>query len=184
MPIQNAELCVVEEISSVVTRTSADEIVALVDAIQTANRVFVGGAGRSLLMMKTFAMRLMHLGFNAHVVGETITPAIKPGDLLIVASGSGQTRTTLAITEAGKSRGALTAAITAHPQSPVPLFADIVLHIPSPITTQDPLRPSSQPPGSLFEQCVLIHCEAMVVRLMHRLGTTEDDMRKRHTKLE
>jgi len=54
-------------------------------------RIFVVGAGRSGLVARAFAMRLMHLGFSVHVVGETTTPRMDPGDLLIVISGSGET---------------------------------------------------------------------------------------------
>jgi len=178
------ELAVIDEVRAAVSRTDTSQIGALVDAILRANRVFVGGAGRSLLMIKAFAMRLMHLGLSAHVVGETITPAISPGDLLILGTGSGQTRTTLALSQAARDRGAVIAAITAHPDSPVALDADLVLEIHSPITGQDPSRTCLQPPGSLFEQCLLMLCEAMVLRLMQRLGTTEEQMRARHTKLE
>jgi 6-phospho-3-hexuloisomerase len=184
MDPRECELAVIDEVRAAVSLTDPSQVAALVDAILRANRVFVGGAGRSLLMMRAFAMRLMHLGLSAHVVGETITPAIGPGDLLILGTGSGQTRTTLAISQAARDRGAYVAAITAHADSPIALDADIVLQIHSPITGQDPARVCLQPPGSLFEQCLLMLCEAMVLRLMRRLGTTEEQMRARHTKLE
>lgn len=184
MSLQQYELCVVDEIRATLAETDEEQIRALVQAILDANRIFVGGAGRSLLMIRTFAMRLMHLGLTSHVVGETITPGIEPGDLLIVASGSGQTRTTLAMVDAAKTRGARAAVITAHPGSPIAMVADLVLEVHSPITSTHPARASRQPPGSLFEQCLLIHCEGMVMRLMEKLGTTEEEMRARHTKLE
>ena len=41
-----------------------------------------------------------------------------------------------------------------------------------------------QPPGSLFEQCLLVLGEHMIMRLMEELGTTPQEMRARHTKLE
>jgi len=178
------EEIIVDEVRSALAKADEAQVVRLVDAIVNANRVFVGGAGRSLLMMKCFAMRLMHMGVDSHVVGETITPAIEPGDLLIVGSGSGETRTTLAIMQAGKSRGAETACITAHVAAAIPQAADLVLEIHSPITGHAPQPASKQPPGSLFEQCLLVHCEGIVMRLMARLGTTEESMRTRHTKLE
>ena len=45
------------------------------------------GAGRSALALKMVAMRLRHLGLDAYVAGETISPALGEGDLLLVASG-------------------------------------------------------------------------------------------------
>jgi len=37
------------------------------------------GVGRSGLIGRAFAMRLMHLGFEVYVLGETITPAVEKG---------------------------------------------------------------------------------------------------------
>jgi 6-phospho-3-hexuloisomerase len=42
-------------------------------------------------MMRAFAMRLMHIGFQVHVAGDVTTPAIRGGNLLIIGSGSGET---------------------------------------------------------------------------------------------
>ncbi|MEM2817946.1 MAG: SIS domain-containing protein, partial [Archaeoglobaceae archaeon] len=51
--------------------------------IEEAERIFVVGIGRSGLVAKAFAMRLMHLGYKAFVIGETTTPRIEAGDLLV-----------------------------------------------------------------------------------------------------
>ena len=67
---------------------------AAVTRLQNARRIFVVGAGRSGLALRMSAMRLMHLGFDVHVVGEVTAPAISKGDVLLAASGSG-TRFTL-----------------------------------------------------------------------------------------
>lgn len=178
------EQAIAEEIRRDVALVDEAEVSALVDAILKAAKVFVYGAGRSGYMMQALAMRLGHLGIQAWVVGETTTPAIGPGDLLIVGSGSGQTRTTLAIVEAARARGARTACITAHPDSPVGRACDLLTVIPSPVTKIDQERPSIQPPGSLFEQLLLVVGDGIVLRLMERLGTTDEEMRARHTKLE
>ncbi len=175
---------IVEEIATIIRETDPDEMLALVGAILEANRIFVAGAGRSRLMMQAFAMRLMHVGLQSYVVGETVTPSIEPGDLLIVGSGSGRTRITLAIVEAANSEGARTCAITGHADSPVARRCDLVLHLHAPVIVPQAKRRSQQPPGSLFEQCLLITCETLIMHLMERLGTTEEQMRARHTKLE
>ena len=54
--------------------------------ILNARRIYVMGAGRSGLVAKGFAMRLMHLGFQSYVVGETITPALQKGDVIVIFS--------------------------------------------------------------------------------------------------
>ena len=172
------------EISEAVGKFDQDQLAALVEAILQANRVFVCGTGRSLMMMKAFAMRLMHAGVAAYVVGETITPAIAQGDLLIAGSGSGQTQTTLAMIQAAADRGADTAVMTGHRTSPVAEACDLVVEVPAPVTSDAALGTSVQLPGSLFEQCLLVMAAALVLKVMGRLGTTLADMRSRHTKLE
>ena len=63
---------------------------ALAVIILQSNKVLVAGAGRSSLMGRVFAMSLMHTGINAYVVGETVTPGIDKGDVLISGTGSGK----------------------------------------------------------------------------------------------
>jgi 6-phospho-3-hexuloisomerase len=50
------------------------------------------------------AMRFMHLGYTVFIVGETNTPAILEGDLLLVASGSGTTSSVVSSAEKAKSQ--------------------------------------------------------------------------------
>ena len=175
---------VVREITQTVDQLNQQQLQAVVDEIVAAQRVFVCGTGRSLLMMKALAMRLMHVGSEAYVVGEPVTPAIKPGDLLIAGSGSGQTRTTLTYVQAGRAECARTVAITAHADSPIAAACDLVVASPAPITGQPSPGASVQPPGSLFEQCLLAVNDALVLAVLERLGTTVKQMRARHTKLE
>lgn len=175
---------VAREICDALARTDDEQVNTLLDMIEGANHIFVGGAGRSLMMMQAFAMRLMHIGLNSYVVGETTTPAVVADDLLIAGSGSGQTRMTLTLVEAASARGARTAVITGHADSPLAEAADHFVHIHAPVVFINSERPTRQPPGTLFEQCLLAQCDAMILQLMHRRGTTEDIIRRRHTKFE
>jgi 6-phospho-3-hexuloisomerase len=184
MTTRENALSISDEVRSALTHTSDEELERLVDAIVQARGIFCTGQGRSGFMVRAFAMRLVHVGLNAYVVGETTTPAIGPGDVLVAASGSGQTRTTLAIVQAAKERGAETACLTAHPDSPIGRECDMPVELHAPITTVSDHAKSIQPPGSLYEQALLIVCDAAVMTLINRLGTTEEEMRARHTKLE
>jgi len=83
--------CAVAELERVFENISAEQIDELVSRILTAARVFIYGLGRVPLMGRAFAMRLMHLGLDAFMVGDTTTPAIAAKDLLVICSGSGQT---------------------------------------------------------------------------------------------
>ena len=178
------ELIITNEIAAVVAETEPAQAAALCDEILKAKRVFVGGAGRSLLMMKAFAMRLMHIGLASYVVGETNTPGIGPGDLLIVGTGSGSTRTTLSLVNSATSHGARTAALTASPEGDIPRACDLVLQLHCIPCRRLDGSGTHQPMGSLFEQCLLITCDGLVMRLAAALNATEEQMRTRHTKLE
>jgi 6-phospho-3-hexuloisomerase len=172
------------QIAAVVGRIKKTEVDALVEAILEAETVFTAGAGRSLLMLSAFAMRLVHLGLRAFVVGETSTPAIGADDLLIAGSGSAVTRTTLAMVKAAHERGARVCTITANPDGLIPQASDFVVEIPWPLTKISNGELMPQPPGSLFEQCLLVLGEHIIMRLMDELGTTPQEMRARHSKLE
>lgn len=169
-------------------------IEALIAARKEGRRVFVVGAGRSGLVAKAFAMRLMHMGFDVYVVGETIMPPIRKGDLLLAVSGSGRTKTVVAVAEAAKSVGARVIALTTYPDSPLGKVADIVVRIPGRTKLaieedylirqirgyHEPLAPL----GTLFEVTTMIFLDGVVAELMSTLGITEEEMKERHTNVE
>ena len=71
---------VADELSRTLTAISPAQMEQLADAILKAKRVFVAGAGRSGMMARCFVMRLMHMGLQAYMVGEVVTPGIAAGD--------------------------------------------------------------------------------------------------------
>ena len=166
----------------------------LIRAKNSGNKIFVVGAGRSGLVAKAFAMRLLHLGFSTYVVGETILPPIAANDVLIAVSGSGRTRTVVAVAEAAKSIGAKIIAITTYPDSPLGKIADIVVRIPGRtklaaeedyfvrqvIGVHEPLAPL----GTLFEITTLVFLDGLISELMHKLGISEEELKERHANVE
>lgn len=89
---------IVRQVRDALCRVKEEEIKALIESLlrlTDGRRLFVIGAGRSGLVGRAFAMRMMQLGLNAFVVGETTTPALEKGDLLMTISRSGRTRTVL-----------------------------------------------------------------------------------------
>lgn len=82
---------ILNEISILSEKLSNDQLEKMKELIFSSKRVFIGGAGRSFLIAKAFAVRLMQLGFVVHIAGEVTTPAIRKDDLFIVPSGSGET---------------------------------------------------------------------------------------------
>jgi len=157
------------------------------EEMSAAKRLFLAGCGRSGLAIRGFAMRLMHMGLNVHVVGETSTPAIHADDCLVIGSGSGRTASLVAM--AGKAReiGAKIVLFTIDPKSPIAQRADVVVVIPSPspkAQTSAPAPNSIQPMGTLFEQSLYLTFDALVVALMRERGVTSDQMFARHANLE
>jgi len=155
--------------------------------IETAQRIFLAGAGRSGLCMQALSIRLMHLGKTAYIVGVATTPSIQAGDLLILGSGSGQTSTLLAIAQKAVSQGAKILLFTTDEASPLARLADhrVVIQAPSLMTSPGESGFASvQPMGTLFEQSLLILCDSISLRLMAQLGVSAAQMQDRHANLE
>jgi 6-phospho-3-hexuloisomerase len=129
----------------------------------------------------------MHLGKTVHVVGESTTPSIQAGELLILGSGSGQTRTLLTIAQKAQSQGANILLFTTNPTSPLANWADQTVVLPAP-SLEDVAEvrdvKSMQPMGTLFEQSLLILCDIIILWLMLRTGVSASQMRGRHANLE
>src|SRR4029453_13838738 len=106
------------EVADTASGIDYSQVSRLADKINGAERVFLTGAGRSGLALRMAAMRLMHLGKTVHVAGETTTPAISAGDLLVVASGSGTTSGVVKAAQTALAAGAQLAAITTNSTSP------------------------------------------------------------------
>lgn len=174
----------VDAASALSTQDAAAGLQAAVELTEAARRVFVHGAGRSGLALRMTAMRLMHLGLDVHVVGETTTPAISGGDLLIAASGSGATPGVVRAAETAKSAGARLLAITTAPGSRLAQLADAVLVVPAATKTDRSQLHTSQYAGSLFEQAVVLLGDALFDTLWKRSGVSADELWPRHTNLE
>lgn len=158
-------------------------------------KILVMGAGRSGLVGRAFAMRLMHLGYNVFVLGDTIVPSIGRDDIVIAISGSGRTKLIVTAAEAAKKVGAKVIAITSYPNSPLGRLADIVVEIPGRTKIADieldyfarqilGIHEPLAPLGTLFEDTTLAFLDGITVELMHRLGKTEDELRARHANIE
>ena len=187
MKIKEILLSVTDELDACFADLKESELQALESEIKTANRIFVAGAGRSLLMVRGMAMRLMHMGFNVYVVGETVTPALLPGDLLIIASGSGTTATLSVIAQKCRKIGAKLALITTRPDSPIGELADLIVEVKAATTKDvDSVAKSIQPGANTFEQSVLLIGDAIVIDLISNgsLDVKNVELMKRHANLE
>jgi 6-phospho-3-hexuloisomerase len=179
-------VAITEELEHTVSQIDAKKGEQLADAILSAKRIFVAGAGRSGFMIKAFAMRLMHMGFVSYVVGETVTPNIESGDILIIGSGSGETDSLVSMAQNSKKIGSALALVSIFPESAIGKLADVVITIPAPtpkVKTDTGFK-SIQPMGSLFEQSLLLTLDAVFLRLMEKQGKDSEAMFSRHANLE
>lgn len=173
-----------DEISGVFQRVDPPQVAALVTELRLADRIFVTGAGRSGLVLKMAAMRLMHLGLNVHVVGEITAPAIRSGDLLLAASGSGTTAGVVKAAETAAAQGARIAAYTTNAGSPLAKAASAVVIIPAAQKTDHGSNLSRQYSGSLFEQVLFATTEAVFQSLWDEDAATPEELWQRHANLE
>jgi D-arabinose 5-phosphate isomerase GutQ len=58
--------------TDILEKVSKEDVNKIIRSFFKAQRIFVYGAGRSGLVSKAFAIRLVHLGFQTFIIGETI----------------------------------------------------------------------------------------------------------------
>jgi len=175
-----------EELRVAAAGVDPEALAGLVEELAAAKRVVCYGVGREGLMMRALAMRLYHMGLDAHVVGDMSCPPVGAGDLLVVSAGPGSFSTVLGLMGVAKGAGARVTCVTAQPGAAVPAGSDRVLVIPAQTMADDtgPAVASVLPMGSLFEGAQYLVFEMLVLMLRDRLGVAPDAMRARHTNLE
>jgi 6-phospho-3-hexuloisomerase len=194
--VQEMMRLMASKIRTIANSLSDDDVSRFIDELLKARRIYVMGAGRSGLVAKAFAMRLMHLGLQSFVVGETITPALNPGDVIVVFSGSGKTKTVADIAETGKEIGAHICLITSNADSRIGKIADctvIIEHHRDDVeddAAEFEIRQmmgdhkSFAPLGTLFETASMIFADAVISRLMEITQTDETALKNRHANIE
>ena len=189
---------IIESVKKAASLLITEQVEAIVDTLMKARdkKILVVGAGRSGLVGKAFAMRLMHLGYQVYVTGETIAPILGPGDVVIAISGSGTTRLVVISSKiAREKRGAKIVAITSYRDSPLGRLADQVAVVVgrTKMTRREDSYISRQivgeheplaPLGTQFEVATMIFLDGIIAELMHRLGKKEEDLKARHATIE
>ena len=186
MPVTDALALIAAENAAAVKALASrgTELDAAAAQIRGADRVFVLGAGRSGIALQLTAMRFMHLGLTAHVVGEVTAPAIGEGDVLVVASGSGSTAGIVRAARTAVDVGAGVVAITADASSDLAELATVTILVEAARKLDRDSAVSAQYAGSLFEQTVVTIGDALFHSLWHDSGLSADDLLPRHSNLE
>jgi 3-hexulose-6-phosphate synthase/6-phospho-3-hexuloisomerase len=168
--------------TDILSQVSQKDIQRVSSSFFKAHRIFVYGAGRSGLVSKAFAIRLVHLGFQTFVIGETIGAPVKKGDLVFIVSGSGETIPAVMTAEIAHDIGAKLVVVTAKKNSRITKFADIALILSD--ECNDTERKKLAPLGTLFEASAWILLDGIIAELMDNKKETEESMRSRHATLE
>lgn len=186
MNVQEYGKIVAKEIESTLSTIKIDSAEKFVTLVNEAKEVFSAGAGRSGFQIKGFAMRLMHMGIHSYVVGETCTPNIKDDGLLVICSGSGETKSLVNHAKKAKEVGAKVALITMNPNSTIGNMADCVVEISAPSCKTDvkSVVSSIQPMASLFEQSEGLFLDIAIMMLMEKKEQDSDTMFGRHANME
>jgi 6-phospho-3-hexuloisomerase len=194
--VQEMMRLMASKIRSIANTIQDKDIEKFLAEILEAKRIYVIGAGRSGLVAKAFAMRLMHLGLQAYVVGETITPALNKGDLMVVFSGSGKTKTIADIAETAHDIGAHICLITSNADSRIGNLSQciVIIEHQRDAVPDDAVEfeirqmmgehKSFAPLGTLFETASMIFADAVISRLMEITKTDESALKNRHTNIE
>lgn len=155
-----------------------ENIKRTVDLFNDSNQIFVYGAGRSGLVGRSFAMRLMQLGLRAFFIGETITPAVNDGDCVFFVSKTGETQTAIQAAEIVANRvKAEIVVLTANPGSTLAQYGDILIELEVERNEKDSYL---APLGTIFEDSAMIFLDALIASVMDEIEETEEGMKYRH----
>ncbi len=153
---------------------------ALAQAIVDAKRIYIAGWGRAGNCIKILAMNCSQMGLTAHICGDNTTPSIHEGDLLVVGSGSGNTKTIALIAQQAKDYGAKLALISGNPESTIGKIADINV-----VINRIPKKEGSPAvSGGSFYHVMVQTVDLIRAYVCEMLGLTDADIHYNHNNLE
>jgi len=201
IPLKDIILMMVSRIGEIAEGLEQEQVDCFISDIIRAERIFVVGAGRSGFVAKSFAMRLMHLGFTSYVVGETVTPAFHPNDSLIAFSGSGKTKSVLEACETTRQIGGHICLVTGSPVSPMKELANCVVLLNTEENTCHQVGPDHfdlrqlrgehrsisapcTPLGTLFETSAMLFADSVISALIEMKHCSIEEIRDRYTNMQ
>jgi 6-phospho-3-hexuloisomerase len=172
-----AQRYIAGRVTEALDRLDPAEVDRVVALLARAPATFVYGAGRSGIIGRAFAMRLVQAGLTGYVIGESVTPIVRRGDAVVILSGRGESYSSIQTANIVRREGAELVVITGRSTSKLAHIATVLLPIHFP---EDDDRPRLAPLGTLFESASLRLTDALVAELMRVRGETEESMRRRH----
>jgi 6-phospho-3-hexuloisomerase len=166
-----------ERVTAALERVDPDVVERSVRMLAKAPQIFVYGAGRSGIVGRAFAMRLVQLGLRAYVIGESVTPIVRSGDAVFIVSGQGESSSSIQTANIVRREGADLIVVTGRATSKLAHAATVLIALDF---SEDADRPRLAPLGTLFESASLRLSDALVAELARVRGETEASMRSRH----
>lgn len=181
---ENTEL-ILKEIHEALNAVDMDALEHLAVDICNSKRVFLAGTGRVLISLQAFCKRLTHLGICAHCVGDITEPALLPGNVLIVASGSGESIVPVAIAKKAKALGAKVVHIGSNKEGSMKQYCNYMVWIPVKTRLNRPDEvESKQIMTSLFEQVILILGDILSLIIIEEKKLEPDKLWQNHANIE
>jgi 6-phospho 3-hexuloisomerase len=172
-----AQRYVAERVTAALERLDPATVRRAVEMLHRAPEIFVYGAGRSGIIGRAFAMRLVQTGLTAYVIGESVTPIVKKGDAVFIISGQGESYSSIQAANIVRREGAGLVVLTSKSSSKLAHTATVLLAIDLP---DDADRPRYAPLGTIFEAASLRLTDGIIAEMMGLRGETEGSMRRRH----
>ncbi|WP_418969462.1 6-phospho-3-hexuloisomerase [Alloscardovia omnicolens] len=173
---------ILEEIQGVIAHMDENDLNKALDVVAPSSRVYATGEGRSGFQARSFAMRMMHIGYTSYMMGETICPSMHEGDVLVAISGSGSTRRTVEDAQATAKLGVKVIAVTSKPESALAQTADAVIVVPGRVKGES--GGSVQLLSSLFDQSVHIALDALCLKISQRDNVSDAQAGANHANVE
>jgi 6-phospho-3-hexuloisomerase len=172
-----AERYIGERVTQSLAAVDPKLINQVVDALLKAPAIFVYGAGRSGIIGRAFAMRLVQTGLSAYVIGESVTPIVHRGDAVFILSNRGESSSSTQTANIVRREGAELIVVTARGTSKLAHAASYLISLDF---AEDAPRPLYAPLGTLFESASLRLTDALIAEILVARGESEDSMRRRH----
>lgn len=173
-----------QEVADAVRSVPGSAIEGIVDDLLAARRIACYAGGREGLVMRGLVMRLFHAGLDVHYVGDMTTPAVGPGDLVVLSCGPGRISMVEALAGVAERDGARVLYLTAQPQNPPAERADRIVHVAAQTMADDRNSAAALPMGSAYEIALFVLVDLITNEVRRRRSEPVEVLRSRHTNLE
>ncbi|EMR06631.1 3-hexulose-6-phosphate isomerase [Bhargavaea cecembensis DSE10] len=174
---------ILQEVSQVIGKVDPRQYRQLKEMLNEPGRLFIFGEGRSGLLGRMIAMRLMHCGCKVFVVDETITPSLAKEDRLLVISGSGNSARIRDMAKKSEGAGYRIWLVTANGEALGETWCEGGLLIPAATRSRKSGEPGTiQPLGNQFDQSAHLLLDALVID-GPASGLDHQSLKDRHSNL-